>query len=215
MDRPRLGRLLPPLMLPAAAMLALAACSSVRETLPARAATEQLLISKAADRAAEAVAQYVPADRTVYVDATNFEGNDGKYAVAAIRDSMLRNGTRIVDDKAKAELVVEIRSGALSVDKTDSLVGLPSFELPIPLTQAAKTPEVALYKDVTAKGVAKFAVTAYDVTTGGLVAASGPQYGFSHRTEKTLLLFINWTSSDYLPEENSALPSLDPEGLIP
>lgn len=216
MDRPRLpaGRRVPPLMA-VAAVLALAACSSVRETLPARAATEQLLISKAADRAAEAVAQYVPADRTVYVDATNFEGNDGKYAVAAIRDSILRKGTLLIADKAMAEVVVEIRSGALSVDKTDSLVGIPSFQLPIPLTQAAETPEIALYKDVTSKGVAKFAATAYDSKTGGLVAASGPQYGFSHRTEKTLLLFINWTSSDYLPEEKSVLPSLNPEGLIP
>lgn len=205
MSRHRLpaGRRLPPL-LAVAVMLAMAGCSGVRETLPARAATEQLLISKAADRAADAVAQYVPTDRAVFIDATNFEGNDGKYAIAAIHDSILRHGTRLVGERDKADVVVEIRAGALSVDKTDTLVGLPSFKLPIPLTQAAETPEIAFYKNVTSEGVAKFAATAYDPKTGVLVASSGPQFGFSHRTEQTLLLFISWTSTDYKPKEDPA-----------
>jgi|AGTN01.1.fsa_nt_gi hypothetical protein len=184
----------------ACAVLALAACGSVRETLPARAATEQLLISAAADRAAEALAETLPTDRSYFVDATNFEGNDGKYAIAAIRDGILRKGARIAADRDSADTVVEIRAGALSVDKSDSLIGIPSMQLPIPLTPNAQTPEIALYKNITAKGVAKFAATAYDPRTGQLVVATGPQFGVSHLTERTLLLFINWTTDDIQPD---------------
>lgn len=180
--------------------LILAACTSIRETLPARAATEQLLISAAADRAAEALAHFMPTDRSIFLDATNFEGNDGKYAIAAVRDSILRRGARLAAARDQAEVVVEIRSGALSVDKVNSLLGIPSIPLPIPLAGNLTTPEVALYKNDTAQGVAKFAATAYDGKTGALVVATGPQYGFSHRTEWTLLLFVSWITTDILPE---------------
>ncbi len=204
----------PRLILAAAIMVSLAACGSVRETLPSRAATEQLLISKAADQAADAVAQIVPADRAVFLDSSNFEGTDSKYAIAAVRDSILRRGARLAPDKDKADIVVEIRAGALSVDKTDSLVGLPSMNLPIPLTQNLETPEVAIYKDVTTQGVAKLAATAYDSKSGALVASSGPRFGYSHRTEKTLLLFINWTSTDYQPEKETPLSDLAPDKIL-
>src|SRR5690348_11771929 len=91
----------------------LSGCNTGRETEPQRTATEQLLISTAADRAAAAMALELGPDRKCFLDATNFEGIDGKYAVAAIRTSLLKKGTRFVLDQKQADTIIEIRSGAL------------------------------------------------------------------------------------------------------
>lgn len=190
----------PIVLLPVALALAMSACTDVRESLPSRTATEQMLLSTASDRAADKIANAVPSGKAVWVDATNFEGTDGKYAVAAIRDRILQRGARLVADRDKADVVVEIRAGALSVDQFDSLVGLRSIQLPIPLTDNASTPEIAFYKNKATKGVAKFAAVVYDAKSGDMVATSGSQYGYSNLKEKTLLFVISWTEDDFKPE---------------
>lgn len=179
----------------------LSACSDVRETLPARAASEQLLLSVAADRAADALGEALPPGRSVFLDSSYFDALDGKYAIASIRDSILRHGGRLTADRNAADMVVEIRSGALSIDKRNMLIGIPSLTLPIPLAPETSTPEIAFYKSVTAEGVAKFAAVAYDTKDGGMLASTGPLYGLSHHSERRLLLFLSWTSSDIKHEE--------------
>jgi len=54
----------------AAASLLCAGCSAERGSSPNRTAQETLLISVAADRAAEALAAQVPANLTAWIDAT-------------------------------------------------------------------------------------------------------------------------------------------------
>lgn len=179
-----------------AAALALSGCTTIRSTEPQRTATEQLLISTAADHAAEKLALNIPREKLVFVDATNFEGYDSKYAIGAIRDHMLRQGLRLTDDKGKADTIVEIRAGALSVDDRSFLIGVPQLNLPIPLAGQATVPEIALYKRETEQGVAKFAATAYDAKQGGLIASSRPDAASSFEKKTTLLLLITWSSDD-------------------
>src|SRR5690349_21333465 len=133
--------------------LLLPGCTTDRQTDPQRTATEQLLISTAADRAAESLALDIGSDRKAFLDATNFEGIDGKYAIAAIRNSLLRQGTHFVGDRKDADTIIEIRSGALSIDKHETLVGIPSLDIPIPLAGQLGTPEIALYKSEEQEGV--------------------------------------------------------------
>jgi hypothetical protein len=182
-------------------LLALGACSTERETNPARTATEQLLVSSAADRAAARLALEIPAGKKVYVDNRYFDGTDSKYATAAIRDSLLRQGVALVSARQEADTVVELRAGALSVDESETLVGLRSFEVPIPFTGPLTLPEIALFKRSERKGVARFAATGYDKVDGNLVDASKPASGYSHKKEWTILLFINWWTSD-LPDDD-------------
>lgn len=170
-------------------------CSTDRQTDPQRTATEQLLISAAADRAAESLRLDLPPDRKAFLDATNFEGIDGKYAVAAIRSSLLKQGTRFVGDKKDADTIVEIRSGALSIDKHATLVGLPSWNIPIPLTGQLATPEIAIYKSEEQEGIAKFAATAYDAKDGRFLGESAPPLGRSH-LRKQVVLVVSWTTDD-------------------
>lgn len=178
------------------AALLLSSCTTVRSSDPQRTATEQLLISTAADHAAEALALDIPKGKRVFVDATNFEGYDSKYAIGAIRDHLLRTGQRLIDDRGKADVIVEIRSGALSVDDHAFLIGIPQINLPIPLAGQASIPEIALYKRETEQGVAKFAATAYDAKQGGLVDSSRPGPSSSYEKKTTVFLLITWSKDN-------------------
>jgi hypothetical protein len=99
-----------------------------------RSATEEMLLSSAADRAAEAIGKSKPRDSKLYFDTSEFTATDDKYAIGAIRDALLRHGNRLVDKRSDAAVVVEIRSGALATDDRETLVGIPSVTIPLPLT---------------------------------------------------------------------------------
>jgi hypothetical protein len=183
-----------------AAAFAASACTTSRETSPPRTATEQLLISTAAERAAERIALPIQAGAKVFVDPTNFDGIDAKYAIAAIRDHLLRKGANLVAERGHAEVIVEIRAGALAVDEHKTLVGIPRFDVPVPLAGAFTVPEIALFKRSERRGVAKFVATGYRASDGGFVGASDPEYGFAHKKDWVVLLFVSWTTDDVLPE---------------
>jgi len=185
--------------------------------MPQRSATEQLLISTAADHAVEEIDLQIPSGAKVFVDATNFEGIDSKYAIGALRDRILHLGGHLVSERILADTVVEIRSGALSVDQTQTLVGIPKFDVPIPLAGPLGFPEIALFKKSERRGVAKFAATSYGVKDGEGRGSTGPRYGFSHDTHWVLLFFFSWSSGDVLPEENKerALENLEAPELTP
>jgi hypothetical protein len=179
-----------------------AGCSSQRESQPARTASEQLLISSAVDHALDRLNVDIPTGTRIWVNADNFDGYDQKYAVGAIRDHLLRRGALLVTDKAQADTIVEIRSGALSTDENDMLIGIPSMALPVPFVGATSTPELSLLKRSNDKGVAKIGVTAYDAKTGALAPYSPgqPAYGFSKRTRWVVFSLIDWSNSNTLPE---------------
>ncbi|MDY0874131.1 DUF6655 family protein [Dongia rigui] len=179
------------------AMPALAACTSMRNTEPARTATEQLLLSTAAEAQAQSLDFGVPAGKKVFVEPANFEGYDAKYAVAAIREQALRKGLHLVQEKKDAECIIEIRAGALSADQKKLLVGIPSFDLPVPLAGGAFTfPEIAFYKRQTDMGVAKFSAAAYDAKEGTLIATASPAPSASYTKETVLLFFISWSDDN-------------------
>lgn len=175
----------------------LAACSTERLTDPARTATEQLLISAAADRAAAQLLPGVPTGTKVYVDTKYFQGYDSAYAIGAIRDQLARKGVALVDDTHSADAILSIRAGALSTDDQSLLIGVPQLQFPfLPAGTSITVPEIALFKTFEARGVAKFAMTGYDAKSGKLISSSDPQFGFSHETNHTVLLFFSWRSGD-------------------
>jgi len=187
-----------PILLTAALLLALTACASRRDTDPARSASEMLLVSAAADRAADKLTFNLQPGTKVFVDASFIEGTDSKYVISAIRDRVMRRGGDIVDDKGKAELIIEPRVGALSIDRDRFLFGTPA--LPVPLV-GIEIPEVALFKRNHQQGVVKLAGTSYDPKTGLMVQSHEPVYAFSNRKDWTVLLFVTWTTSDLMPDE--------------
>ncbi len=79
----------------------LAGCTTARSTAPLRTASEQLLISAAADRAASQLSLAIPKGTRVFVDTRYFQGYDDGYAIAAIRSQMLKSGLMVVDDRPR------------------------------------------------------------------------------------------------------------------
>jgi hypothetical protein len=190
------------LRLPIALMvlLILCACSTTRESLPARTATEQLLLSTAADRAAQQLRLNLAPNTKVFLDVGNFEGYDQKYALSAIKDRLLLQRLDVVPDKSVAEVILEVRSGALSIDENKKLwLGIPSFAVPLPLSNNSLTlPELALFRRDIQQGIAKFAISGYD-QAGVFRASVGPVYGTSNRIHWVVLL-VGWTTNDAVPE---------------
>lgn len=159
-------------------LLLLTGCGSVRETLPARSAMEQLLVSTAADRAIAELAVEPFANKAVYVDPANLDCLDKPYVLQQIRTALRAGGARIVDSRDKAELVLEPASGAMSLNKRDMLFGIPALPLPFQFGgQTLKLPEVPLWKTITYRGRAKLLFSIVDARTGAMVADVGHCYG--------------------------------------
>lgn len=186
---------------PAALMLSLllTSCTTIRMTEPARSATEQLLISTAVDHAVEGLSFNVPESTKILIDTKNFSGYDVDYAIGAIKEHLLRHKALLVTDEDEADMIVEIRAGALSIDKKKKFFGIPGFSFPVPVAGELKFPEIALFKQENWQGIAKFALLSYDAKNGALKTYSGPVYGSSSYNRWTLFL-VSWTTSDLLPE---------------
>lgn len=179
----------------------LAACTTERRTAPSRTASEQLMLSAAVDRAAQNLSLNVPHGTRVFLDASFFEGTDSRYAVASIRERLLRRGARLTANRDDADMIVEIRSGALSIDENSLVVGIPQMDVPVPLAGSFALPEIALFKRDRRQGVAKFAAVGYDAKTGELISVSDFDMGFSEQTQWNALFVLSWTTSDILPED--------------
>ncbi len=172
----------------------LAGCSAERSSSPNRTAPEVLLITAAADRAAEALAAQVPSNLTAWIDASGFSAEDQAYGLAAIQDALLRHGVRLVNDRGKADAVILPRAGMLSTYEKNTLIGIPS--LPAPMAPGVMIPSLSLYSQNVAKGSAKFAASVYDPRTGKLIVSTDPAYGFSRQNNGTVLFFFTWHKND-------------------
>lgn len=176
--------------------LSVVGCSSVRTTSPARSAQELLLISTAADRAAEALAAQVPPDLTAFIDPSGFAAQDQAYGLAAIQEALLRRGVRIVGDKSQAQAIIAPRSGALSTYERHTIMGIPSLPATTPFAGGVVLPALSLYEKTVEKGVAKFAASIYDPKTGKLIVSTAPAYGFSRQSDGILLFLYTWSRND-------------------
>lgn len=182
-------------------MLLFCGCTISTMTNPPRSVSEQLLISTAADRAINAYGFFTFTDKRVFVDGTYLDSYDSKYVLGTVRDALSRAGARLVNSMTNSEIVVEPRSGALSVDSGSSLLGIPQIGAPAATTGAVVIPEIAIYKSTHQKAIAKLALLAYSTKTGERFFSSGTLFGKSYSNEYKLLLgLVEWVHTD-IPEE--------------
>lgn len=198
-------------------VLTLSACTETRRSNPERTATEQLLLSTAMDRAAGQLDISLPAGTRIYIDASRFKGYDEDYAIGVMRDRFLVAGLNIALTRELADVIVEIRSGALSTSGNRTLVGIPSFSIPIPLTGDLTVPELSLVAKERRRGIAKVAFTAYWRQDGSLANRNEPVVGVSGY-DNWEVLGLNWlTGDDFLedadipPEKKAGADDAAPE----
>jgi hypothetical protein len=177
-------------------------CVQTRITEPQRTAVEQLLLSTATDRAFDEVDMTTVRDRRVFIDPAYFESYDKHYVLGTIRDVLSNNGALLVRSIDDAEVIVEPRSGALSIDSSQSLIGLPSTPIPIPFTGTVQTPEIAIFKTEHQFSVAKLALLAYERESGRHLHSTGPLVGESFHKYYTILGYIRITTTG-IPEKKT------------
>ena len=181
--------------------IALGGCATIRVTDPARTATEQFLESEAIQRCVSQLAVDTLRDRLVYVDPTYLVAatqpilaqtptQEQNFMIGELRARLLLAGVRLVDKKEKAQVVLELRSGGIGIDRYDYLLGLPATDLGgVPGVDSATssgllvTPEIAILKTIKQKGYAGVAMVAYWQNTGELLASSGPFVSVTHRED--------------------------------
>lgn len=202
--------------IPLAVLVLCTGCTETRTSNPERTAEEQLLLSTAVDRAVDAVTLNLPKGTRVFVDASRFEAYDKSYAISAFRDRVLESGAHLVSQVNDAQVIVEIRSGALSTDGSKTIVGIPSFDVPIPLAGDLSVPELSLASRRQRLGVAKVGYTAYWRESGALADRTEPVQGVAGYQDWEFVGF-GWRSGDTLitGEVPDSLPSEPPGDEAP
>lgn len=186
----------------------LAACATAVQTRPGRTATEQLLVAHAAERAAADFHLEAPKGRRVFLDTINFTGEWAPYAASALRQRILSGGHRLSPSRAEADLVVEIRMGALSIDQMSRVLGVPALTLPTGNNYSTFTvPELSLYSQAERSGVAEFSIFAYDAHTGAAVPVVHRISGETQMRSHKFMMVMTWGKQEVKPGD----PALDAE----
>ena len=176
-------------------------CGTVRETLPARTAREMLILSTAADRALEKLPESVCKDKKVFIITTNFESYDQKYVTQKVRDVVLSRGATMVAAAKDAQVLLEVASGALSIDKQVNLLGIPELPVSVPFAGEMLTPEIPIIRKARLDGRAKILVTAIDASTNKQLVKIPVMYGQTYVSEWWFFFLgpFRWTD---LPKES-------------
>ncbi|MEX2217936.1 MAG: DUF6655 family protein [Phycisphaerales bacterium] len=176
--------------------LGIGGCAQTRVTDPARTATEQFLLSKAATDAVAQLSFATLRGRRVWLDNQYFASPEQAFILGELRARMLVSGVQLVRTYEESQVVVEVRSGGVGIDRNDYLFGLPPIQLAgtggaagtsggtaalsnVPLL----TPELAAVKNREQLGFAGLAYVAYWKENGEVVASSGPYVGRSLRDD--------------------------------
>ena len=188
----------------------LAGCANLRVTDPPRTATEQFLLSQAAIQAVKPLSFEMLHGRQVYLDDTYFAPSEKEFVLGELRAKLLLSGVQLCAQREAAEIILELRSGGVGIDRYESLLGIPAIGATAASTSAAAgvpvagivTPEIAITKEIKQIGYASVAYVAFWSDTGEVVASSGPSIGRAYRDDWWLFGFGPRTIGDIPPVDH-------------
>ena len=179
-------------------------CATIRVTDPPRTADEEFLLTDAATKAVAQLSmdplrgrivwvmtEYAfsttqPYDQSFLTNEIRSPTFETAFLVGELRSRLLQAGARLAQTRDQADVILEVRSGALSVNRIDFLLGVPATILPTSSTTNSlnvATPELALFKSTKQQGFGSVAFVAYWRNTGELLAVSGPFVGRAFRND--------------------------------
>lgn len=196
-------------------------CATIRVTDPPRTADEEFLLSQAAEKAVGQLALdalrdrqvwletgYVfsttqPFDRAFLVGEVRQPSFEEIILIAELRARLLRSGVRLAPSRDKAQVIVEVRSGGIAVNREEFLLGIPATAVPgeVGGTLTVATPEIAILKKTTQRGFASIAFVAYWADSGELLTLSGPFVGRTYRRDYWILGTGPTTTGDIAPAQ--------------
>lgn len=191
------------------ALMVLSGCASLRITDPSRTATEQFLLSQAAIEAVKPFSFVVLRGHKIFVEDTYFAAAEKEFVLGELRAKLLLSGVQISAKREQAEIVLEVRSGGVGIDRYETLLGLPSIGTSAAAAAAGAgvpvasivTPEIAITKSVKQIGFASVAYVAYWADTGEVVDSSGPSVGKAFRDD--------WWLFGFGPRTIGTIPPVD------
>lgn len=192
-------------------LLIVTGCASIRVTDPARTATEQYLMSQALEKAVAQLSASALLDRQVFVDSTYLTGSKETSAeivflLGELRARLLLAGVRLAPTRDLAEVVLEVRTQGIGIDRVEFLLGIPAIYLSSTTSGATGSipvaiPELAIIKRTTQKGFGSVAYVAYWRATGEVVSSSGPFVGRTSREDYWFFGVGPRTIGDIIPAE--------------
>ncbi len=192
--------------------LAVTGCGTRRTTDTPRTASEQMLVAASVDRAADQLDFTPLEERKVYIDDRLIDRIDKTFVQATVRDRAFRSGALVVDKLEEADYILELRSGAVGVDRQEYVFGLPATALPSPGGTIA-VPEAAAFKSVQQAGATRLSFVVYRRDDHRLFYASGPAFGFSNQKNWWLFGAGPVTNQNVQPAPSQANTAAAPEAL--
>ncbi len=144
-------------------------CATGSTSNTARTSTEQLLLANAIDQSLDKVSFTNFAGTNVFLQEKYVECVDKNYVIASTRHRLLAAGAHLVDSADKADVVLEMRSGAVGTNSDTSFIGTPEIALPGMLT----IPEIKLAERRKQQAIAKIGMVAYDPKTNAVLGTGG------------------------------------------
>ncbi len=152
-----------------AAALSVCGCTSTPTSNTARTATEQMLVSNAVDQSLSKVDFQAFGQRKVFLEEKYLDCVDKNYVVSSVRHHVLLQGGQIASKAEEADIILEVRSGAIGTNSLNSFLGIPQISIP----GVFATPEVKLINRVTQVGMAKIGLVAYDAKSHEMLGQGG------------------------------------------
>ena len=178
--------------------------NKLRMTEPSRSLGEQLLVSTSIDRSLseldeEAIGRLK--GFKVFISSEYLKTLDQEYLVGSLRDLFLSNGVLVVDAAEEAQMIVEVRSGANSLDSSTATLGIAEDQaLPNPVTGApVALPEISFFKRENNFAVSKVALVAYQAKSREHIFSSGTLLGGAYDRHFQFLGMIRLRFTD-VPE---------------
>jgi len=179
-------------------------CATIRITDTPRTADEEFLLTQAATHAVGKLSldalrgrsvwltsEYAfsttrPFEQSFLTDEVRAPQFENAYLIAELRSRLLALGARLAGSRDRCDIVLEVRTGALAINRADFLLGIPALALGGAASSgvnnlAVATPDLAIYKNTKQDGYASVAVVGYWRNTGEVVVNSGPFVGHTHR----------------------------------
>lgn len=187
-------------------------CATIRVTDTPQTADQQFLLTEAANKAVSQLSLDAMRGRSVWVltdyafsttqpyDQTFFTNQiqeptfEAAYLIGELRARLLQAGARLAPTRDQAEVMLEVRTGALAINRVDFLLGLSAFSL-LPGSSnsssstalgVATSSNLALFQSIKQNGFAAVAIVAYWRNTGELLAISGPFIGKTYRNDNLI-----------------------------
>ncbi|QDT39116.1 DUF6655 family protein [Stratiformator vulcanicus] len=199
------------LMLCSAAVIAMTGCASLKTSDTSRTGMEQMLISKAIDDSLNRIDFRPFAGRDVFLDTQFLDCVDQGYVTSATRHRLLQAGANLAGSAEDAELVCELRSGGVGTDRSETFIGIPEINLPVPVPVAI--PEIKFWSRTKQNGTAKLGVVAYDTKSKTIVGDGGTTLARSEDTNTYFMgigPFQSGEVRDSISKRSRPVPGLAP-----